>query len=124
MVRDQIRLSLVLDVCFFFFFFNDPAPTEISPLPLPAALPISLEGNVNSVAQKQLAEMQARQVPGVVAVENRLNVRDTSIGAPATGQTGRGQSASPPVKAEDRKSTRLNSSHDQISYAVFCLKKK
>src|SRR2546421_2024786 len=27
-------------------------------------------------------------------------------------------------EAEDRKSTRLNSSHDQISYAVFCLKKK
>src|SRR3712207_8097140 len=27
-------------------------------------------------------------------------------------------------KAEDRKSTRLNSSHDNISYAVFCLKKK
>ena len=30
----------------------------------------------------------------------------------------------PPGKASDRKSTRLNSSHDQISYAVFCLKKK
>src|SRR2546428_8341274 len=30
----------------------------------------------------------------------------------------------PPPRAEDRKSTRLNSSHDQISYAVFCLKKK
>src|SRR3989440_9661578 len=29
-----------------------------------------------------------------------------------------------PYKASDRKSTRLNSSHDQISYAVFCLKKK
>src|SRR2546421_4536956 len=28
------------------------------------------------------------------------------------------------VPAQDRKSTRLNSSHDQISYAVFCLKKK
>src|SRR2546421_8177656 len=28
------------------------------------------------------------------------------------------------VAARDRKSTRLNSSHDQISYAVFCLKKK
>src|SRR2546421_9274345 len=28
------------------------------------------------------------------------------------------------VVREDRKSTRLNSSHDQISYAVFCLKKK
>src|SRR5216683_4206384 len=29
-----------------------------------------------------------------------------------------------PGRQEDRKSTRLNSSHDQISYAVFCLKKK
>src|SRR2546421_4498609 len=29
-----------------------------------------------------------------------------------------------PEKVQDRKSTRLNSSHDQISYAVFCLKKK
>src|SRR2546428_8087755 len=29
-----------------------------------------------------------------------------------------------PVGMRDRKSTRLNSSHDQISYAVFCLKKK
>src|SRR2546427_6955541 len=29
-----------------------------------------------------------------------------------------------PLLAEDRKSTRLNSSHSQISYAVFCLKKK
>src|SRR2546421_6045782 len=28
------------------------------------------------------------------------------------------------LKRRDRKSTRLNSSHDQISYAVFCLKKK
>src|SRR2546421_3546970 len=28
------------------------------------------------------------------------------------------------MKSRDRKSTRLNSSHDQISYAVFCLKKK
>src|SRR3989440_6694788 len=30
----------------------------------------------------------------------------------------------PFVEEQDRKSTRLNSSHDQISYAVFCLKKK
>src|SRR2546428_5020281 len=30
----------------------------------------------------------------------------------------------PTCDGEDRKSTRLNSSHDQISYAVFCLKKK
>src|SRR5256886_2873349 len=31
---------------------------------------------------------------------------------------------SPPFTSRDRKSTRLNSSHSQISYAVFCLKKK
>jgi hypothetical protein len=61
---------------------------------------VILEGNVASTAQKQLAEMEARRVPGVVAVENRLNVRDTSIGAPATGQTGQGQSEKPPVKAD------------------------
>src|SRR5690348_17677066 len=30
----------------------------------------------------------------------------------------------PTIEAEDRKSTRLNSSHPSISYAVFCLKKK
>src|SRR2546427_3431496 len=32
--------------------------------------------------------------------------------------------AAAPVQVRDRKSTRLNSSHSQISYAVFCLKKK
>src|SRR3712207_7056487 len=32
--------------------------------------------------------------------------------------------AAPAAKAQDRKSTRLNSSHANISYAVFCLKKK
>src|SRR2546421_8510957 len=38
---------------------------------------------------------------------------------------GLGNSAGPSgVDFQDRKSTRLNSSHDQISYAVFCLKKK
>src|SRR5688572_31494676 len=35
-----------------------------------------------------------------------------------------GGQAIPPVRTGDRKSTRLNSSHSQISYAVFCLKKK
>src|SRR2546428_6010579 len=35
-----------------------------------------------------------------------------------------GHTLSVMVETEDRKSTRLNSSHDQISYAVFCLKKK
>src|SRR2546430_13454380 len=36
----------------------------------------------------------------------------------------RGERRPPHAGAQDRKSTRLNSSHSQISYAVFCLKKK
>src|SRR6267143_6053470 len=43
--------------------------------------------------------------------------------APAAGAARRGPGRSPPGGA-DRKSTRLNSSHSSISYAVFCLKKK
>jgi hypothetical protein len=61
---------------------------------------VILEGNVASSAQKQLAEMEARRVPGVIAVENHLNVRDTSVGAPAAGQTGQGQSSASPSKGE------------------------
>src|SRR5258708_15188720 len=76
---------------FLFFFFNDPAPTEIYTLPLPAALPIFLKANT--------AGLQEQYRAGGLAVF----VIATS---------------------EDRKSTRLNSSHQIISYAVFCLKKK
>src|SRR2546430_7882045 len=40
------------------------------------------------------------------------------------GQRGRRRGGGRPPRGRDRKSTRLNSSHSQISYAVFCLKKK
>src|SRR3712207_8047561 len=40
------------------------------------------------------------------------------------GGAGRGRRARDPRRGPDRKSTRLNSSHANISYAVFCLKKK
>src|SRR2546427_7003175 len=40
------------------------------------------------------------------------------------GGGGRRRAERPDGREEDRKSTRLNSSHSQISYAVFCLKKK
>src|SRR2546421_6624399 len=85
----------------FFFFFNDTAPTEISPLPLHDALPISTR------------RCQPR---------SGSPVRRWSTHAPcscaSTRTWGRRRFRL------DRKSTRLNSSHDQISYAVFCLKKK
>src|SRR6266853_5434475 len=80
----------------FFFFFNDTATTEIYTLSLHDALPISLVG---------------------VALGGHHDAQ-RMLGMPA--QIDRSQH---PV-ARDRKSTRLNSSHSQISYAVFCLKKK
>src|SRR2546428_9914189 len=44
--------------------------------------------------------------------------------APPSQRMRRDDGGADPTRAGDRKSTRLNSSHDQISYAVFCLKKK
>src|SRR5438034_5227160 len=81
----------------FFFFFNDTAPTEIYTLSLHDALPI------------YEARARARRVPGDPG-------RVVHRGGPPhrPGDDG----------AVDRKSTRLNSSHTVISYAVFCLKKK
>src|SRR2546428_7156592 len=50
------------------------------------------------------------------------NARSQRASSCATGPTGSGPSGCCSPKGPDRKSTRLNSSHDQISYAVFCLK--
>src|SRR5438445_9003878 len=52
---------------------------------------------------------------------DRGPVRDAGRGDPGGPRAGRGRPRSPWI---DRKSTRLNSSHANISYAVFCLKKK
>src|SRR3989440_5796495 len=82
---------------FFFFFFNDTATTEIYTLSLHDALPIYQEP------------------------EPRLFSFNNPYGACPRCQ-GFGNTIDFDLK--DRKSTRLNSSHDQISYAVFCLKKK
>src|SRR5687768_18280901 len=50
---------------------------------------------------------------------------NTSSSTPRKGErSGPRSSISPPPSVKDRKSTRLNSSHGYISYAVFCLKKK
>src|SRR6266581_7056483 len=80
---------------FFFFFFNDTATTEIYTLSLHDALPIS-SWPAPPVARRGPAD------PGGTAGSLR----------PAGSHR------------QDRKSTRLNSSHPSISYAVFCLKKK
>src|SRR5688572_30914385 len=97
---DAVTLSL-------FFFFNATPPTEIYTLSLHDALPISDDhrrrGNQGD------ADVPAEQAGqgGAARVQERDRRREAADG-----------------RAQDRKSTRLNSSHSQISYAVFCLKKK
>src|SRR5439155_22716952 len=83
------------------FFFNDTATTEIYTLSLHDALPISwVPGQAACADEIQIA----RQVKTSRKIIARLATRTRSV--------------------LDRKSTRLNSSHVAISYAVFCLKKK
>src|SRR2546422_11645166 len=80
-----------------FFFFNDTATTEIYTLSLHDALPIFQQGAKPALSAADVLEELGIPVPD------------------SPGHVGRRQ---------DRKSTRLNSSHGYISYAVFCLKKK
>src|SRR5436305_11213956 len=86
-------------IFFVFFFFNDTATTEIYTLSLHDALPILTQ---------RFAPERRQPAASSVAVVARAA---TSL--PACGS-----------ERADRKSTRLNSSHVRISYAVFCLKKK
>src|SRR3712207_8146811 len=97
-------LFCLLVYVYFFFFFNDTATTEIYTLSLHDALPIS----VGIHDQRPAVEDQLVLAADRVHVDER---RAVSLGH-LCGQL------------EDRKSTRLNSSHANISYAVFCLKKK
>src|SRR5438477_8595188 len=79
---------------FSFFFFNATATTEIYTLSLHDALPISA------------VRPGCDGMPGCVSRHRSHRSRDYR------------------PSRRDRKSTRLNSSHMSISYAVFCLKKK
>src|SRR3712207_7492177 len=88
------------------FFFNDTATTEIYTLSLHDALPIyraaALRGSLSMHQQGMQPTDGDVMQKRLAAIAARLDE----------------------MRAEDRKSTRLNSSHANISYAVFCLKKK
>src|SRR2546427_13248719 len=88
-----------LRLCLIFFFFNDTATTEIYTLSLHDALPICR-------SHWMRWRSRWRIFWAVPTLCHRTELRGWRRGDP------------------DRKSTRLNSSHSQISYAVFCLKKK
>src|SRR3712207_7816858 len=97
-----------------FFFFNDTPTTEIYPLPLHDALPISRVPWPQRGSGRRRAAAWWRSAAGDV-------LRGAPPPASERNRTRRGGVFPSPA---DRKSTRLNSSHANISYAVFCLKKK
>src|SRR5258707_15613551 len=90
-----------------FFFFNDTATTEIYTLSLHDALPISTA---------EESSPPERKAPNGTSDSRWLPT--------ASARRSRRRSTTSPSSPPDRKSTRLNSSHANISYAVFCLKKK
>src|SRR3712207_6969565 len=99
----------------FVFFFNDTATTEIYTLSLHDALPIFDDGI--DVVPPGVAVQHADDRELQLLVEPLEEPPDAARRlAGAVGQDA--------VVLLDRKSTRLNSSHANISYAVFCLKKK
>src|SRR3712207_7257742 len=95
------------------FFFNDTATTEIYTLSLHDALPIYRRWRVEGL-RGAVRRLGRRRPHGRVPRHGRRGQR---VG-------GREQDAQDHDRGEDRKSTRLNSSHANISYAVFCLTKK
>src|SRR2546421_4302854 len=103
---------------FSFFFFNDPAPPEISPLPLHDALPICPLQRPRGAAPQGLRRLHGGRVRRGPPADGRPPAGRRPPPQPAS------RAGAEPAAPPDRKSTRLNSSHDQISYAVFCLKKK
>src|SRR2546427_8957400 len=92
-----------------FFFFNDTATTEIYTLSLHDALPIWCRrhrqggGDDEQQEQRDTSSDRTHRSPPPRCLRAGRSCRERS---------------------QDRKSTRLNSSHSQISYAVFCFKKK
>src|SRR3712207_7333723 len=101
-----------MDTIFLFFFFNDTATTEIYTLSLHDALPIYIRGRQVS--------LEGLDQPGV----QLLCVFEMTQGVALFKGVAKDGDPLLQLGAGDRKSTRLNSSHANISYAVFCLKKK
>src|SRR3712207_8829353 len=100
---------------FLFFFFNDTATTEIYTLSLHDALPIC--GTPSRASAMNASTWLAHHPQQRSSSSPRTAIDCSDAVMPAL--PARRTSAS-----VDRKSTRLNSSHANISYAVFCLKKK
>src|SRR5206468_13050213 len=106
------------------FSFKRSTIYERYTLSLHDALPISLDGPQHRVSERLDVRAGGRRqdLPDWICA-GRGNLALAEAKGSRSGGTRRRRSRPQAIKqAVDRKSTRLNSSHDQISYAVFCLK--
>src|SRR5438874_5998336 len=112
---------------------EDPTDMEVRPAGIVLISPQNLVLVARDGQVKQQVYYPAPQLPGLARALYAVNaVRAGLYGAAASAYgdafTQASQKTSDPnaryVTGQDRKSTRLNSSHVEISYAVFCLKKK
>src|SRR5699024_12350455 len=99
------------------FFFNPPATSEIYTLSLHDALPIY---KVLQAAGRVIRT--AGDVGSILLMDDRFLLRENQVLLPEEWDSY--YEVNLHTYKTDRKSTRLNSSHVSISYAVFCLKKK
>src|SRR3712207_8109581 len=120
-------------VLFFIFFFNDTATTEIYTLSLHDALPICPGAGAGAPADRRgprpVAGRARRRLGAAGGERLCCDRRRQPTRAGHRQRAGLRRPARPggegaDRRGADRKSTRLNSSHANISYAVFCLKKK
>src|SRR5690606_40837962 len=107
-----------------FFFFHVTATTDIYTLSLHDALPISLIHNISSTDYLRLKNvMLSYTIPNTLVSKMKLNNIRVYVSGQNLALWTKYTGYDPDVTTKDRKSTRLNSSHVKISYAVFCLKK-
>src|SRR5258707_2964550 len=114
-----IRYTTRPPMLLFFFFFNDTATTEIYTLSLHDALPICNQrvGPMNLIDINVIGSQPAQGILNFAQDAGTAGIARYSSTLPLKSGLGGDK------HLRDRKSTRLNSSHANISYAVFCLKK-
>src|SRR5207247_7877676 len=107
-----------------FFFLSPTPPSDRDTLSLHDALPICAPRPTFPCIGLRERPSNLNKVNTMKRIISGLGIAFTMLALPAFAQTDKPNVSVPSANnSGDRKSTRLNSSHEWISYAVFCLKK-